>query len=261
MKKKPFTLLELLTAMTVFTIFMLAVMRFFGLSQDVMSSSTNNVGQYEKVRVVMDMLASDLQNIYYNEGVDTLVYYQKNDASSFFVSLDIPVQRSQKIRNSDVALARVHFVLIHDKVNDSDGQLVETGLKKLQMLAIGNKETGWNLHKYLIDPNDIFPALPSGAMKSTILDGVVDMKIKPYNFSTGDEDDDVVSTEDYYKISTSTKKYPRIPDYVIVEIKMVDDNILKTVRERKAMGIAVEIKDEDCRLFSRRIDIDRGQSF
>jgi uncharacterized protein (TIGR02599 family) len=63
MKKKPFTLLELLTAMTVFTIFMLAVMRFFGLSQDVMSSSTNNVGQYEKVRVAMDMLAADLQNI------------------------------------------------------------------------------------------------------------------------------------------------------------------------------------------------------
>lgn len=267
MKKKPFTLLELLTAMTVFTIFMLAVMRFFGLSQDVMSSSTNNVGQYEKVRVVMDMLASDLQNIYYNEGVDTFVYYQENDSSKNVKTLDIPVQRNQKIGKSDVALARVHYELVDDIVIN-EGGVDGTGkisLKKLQILAIGNKdkdgnqEPGWVLHRYRFDDKGvdfIFPAL-SGHTMTTILDGVVDMKIRPYNHNA-------VVTSDGVPVNTysvNTAGNARIPDYLIVEIRMVDDNILKTVRERKAMGIAVEIKDEDCRLFSRRIDIDRGQSF
>ena len=254
MKKKPFTLLELLTAMTVFTIFMLAVMRFFGLSQDVMSSSTNNVGQYEKVRVVMDMLASDLQNIYYNEGVETIVYYQKNDAEGNLVSLDIPVQKSQKIGKSDVALARVHYELTPDMVES-----VDTGLKKLQILAIGNKdnagnlENSWQLHRYSSEKDSVFPSL-SGRTMTTILDGVVEMKIKPYNHNVSNE----VPVNTY---SVNTAGNARIPDYLTVEIKMVDENVLKTIRERKAMGIDVQINDDDCRLFSRRIDIDRGQSF
>ena len=252
MKKKPFTLLELLTAMTVFTIFMLAVMRFFGLSQDVMSSSTNNVGQYEKVRVVMDMIASDLQNIYYNEGVATIVYYQQNNNASF-KSLDIPVQKSQKIGKSDVALARVHYSLNNDIVNSTD-----TGLKKLQMLAIGNKDSngvaegGWALHKYSLTPTLVFPALSSTNNLSTILDGVVDMKITTYNRGTA------VAVGAY---SSTAEGNVRIPDYVIVEIKMVDDNVLKMVREKTAMGIDVNLTGDEYRLFSRRIDIDRGQSF
>lgn len=265
MKKKPFTLLELLAAMTVFTIFMLAVMRLFGLTQDVMSSSTNNVSQYEKVRIVMDMLAADLQNIYYNEGVDALAYYQQNDASGEIKSLDIPVQRTHKIGKSDVTLSRVHYGVVEDNVKTDAGATVDTGLKNLRILAIGNKdnngntESAWALHRYGNEVANVYPDISTDSRFVTILDGIAEMKILPYNFSTGD--DNVVSTEDYYKTSTSTKKYPRIPDFVVVKIKLVDDNVLKRVRERKAMGIADEIKDEDCRLFSRRIDIDRGQSF
>ena len=260
MKKKPFTLLELLTAMTVFTIFMLAVMRFFGLSQDVMSSSTNNVGQYEKVRVVMDMLAADLQNIYYNEGVETIVYYQVNDSWNKLKTLDIPVQRSQKIGKSDIALSRVHYELTEDIVIEETEGAEKISLKKLQMLAIGNKdhngnlESGWMLHKYSVaSPSAVFPSV-SGYTMSTILDGVVDMKIKPYNHNASD----VVPFGVY---SAATAGNARIPDYVIVEIKVVDENVLKTIRERKAMGINVKLEPDDYRLFSRRIDIDRGQSF
>ena len=260
MKKKPFTLLELLTAMTVFTIFMLAVMRFFGLSQDVMSSSTNNVGQYEKVRVVMDMLAADLQNIYYNEGVETIVYYQVNDSWNKLKTLDIPVQRSQKIGKSDIALSRVHYELTEDIVIEETEGAETISLKKLQMLAIGNKdhdgnlESGWMLHKYSVaSPSAVFPSV-SGYTMSTILDGVVDMKIKPYNHNASD----VVPFGVY---SAAAAGNARIPDYVIVEIIVVDENVLKTIRERKAMGIDVKLEPDDYRLFSRRIDIDRGQSF
>lgn len=259
MKKKPFTLLELLAAMTVFTIFMLAVMRLFGLTQDVMSSSTNNVSQYEKVRVVMDMLAADLQNIYYNEGVDALAYYQQNDASGEIKSLDIPVQRTHKIGKSDVTLSRVHYGVVEDNVKTDAGATVDTGLKNLRILAIGNKdnngntESAWALHRYGNEVANVYPDISTDSRFVTILDGIAEMKILPYNSNNPGV---AVSPTKYLDASG-----PRIPDYVIVEIKMVDDNVLKEVRERKAMGIAVGIKDEDCRLFSRRIDIDRGQSF
>lgn len=259
MKKKPFTLLELLAAMTVFTIFMLAVMRLFGLTQDVMSSSTNNVSQYEKVRIVMDMLAADLQNIYYNEGVDALAYYQQNDASGEIKSLDIPVQRTHKIGKSDVTLSRVHYGVVEDNVKTDAGATVDTGLKNLRILAIGNKdnngntESAWALHRYGNEVANVYPDISTDSRFVTILDGIAEMKILPYNSNNPDV---AVSPTKYLEASG-----PRIPDFVVVKIKLVDDNVLKSVRERKAMGIAVEIKDEDCRLFSRRIDIDRGQSF
>ena len=259
MKKKPFTLLELLAAMTVFTIFMLAVMRLFGLTQDVMSSSTNNVSQYEKIRIVMDMLAADLQNIYYNEGVDALAYYQQNDASGEIKSLDIPVQRTHKIGKSDVTLSRVHYGVVEDNVKTDAGATVDTGLKNLRILAIGNKdnngntESAWALHRYGNDVANVYPDISTDSRFVTILDGIAEMKILPYNSNNPDV---AVSPTKYLEASG-----PRIPDFVVVKIKLVDDNVLKSVRERKAMGIAVEIKDEDCRLFSRRIDIDRGQSF
>ena len=259
MKKKPFTLLELLAAMTVFTIFMLAVMRLFGLTQDVMSSSTNNVSQYEKIRIVMDMLAADLQNIYYNEGVDALAYYQQNDASGEIKSLDIPVQRTHKIGKSDVTLSRVHYGVVEDNVKTDAGATVDTGLKNLRILAIGNKdnngntESAWALHRYGNEVANVYPDISTDSRFVTILDGIAEMKILPYNSNNPDV---AVSPTKYLEASG-----PRIPDFVVVKIKLVDDNVLKSVRERKAMGIAVEIKDEDCRLFSRRIDIDRGQSF
>lgn len=266
MKKKPFTLLELLTAMTVFTIFMLAVMRFFGLSQDVMSSSTNNVSQYEKVRVVMDMIAADLQNIYYNEGVGTITYYQQtsNDTlgDASLKSLDIPVQRSQKIGKSDVALARVHYKLIDETVKNSSGTDVATGLKQLQMVAIGNKdnsgnvEAEWALHRYdITSPLTVFPVISTSRVLCPILDGIVDMKIKLYNQRAGSNP---LGSGVYY---ANVAGNARIPDYVVIEIKMVDDNVMKTIREKKSMGITADVNDDDCRLFSRRIEIDRGQSF
>ena len=259
MKKKPFTLLELLAAMTVFTIFMLAVMRLFGLTQNVMSSSTNNVSQYEKVRIVMDMLAADLQNIYYNEGGNALAYYQQNDASGEIKSLDIPVQRTHKIGKSDVTLSRVHYGVVEDNVKTDAGATVDTGLKNLRILAIGNKdnngntESAWALHRYGNEVANVYPDISTDSRFVTILDGIAEMKILPYNSNNPDV---AVSPTKYLDASG-----PRIPDFVVVKIKLVDDNVLKSVRERKAMGIAVEIKDEDCRLFSRRIDIDRGQAF
>jgi hypothetical protein len=197
----------------------------------------------------MDMIAADLQNIYYNEGVGTIVYYQQNSGDNLS-SLDIPVQRSQKIGKSDIALSRVHYELTED---------ADSGLKNLQMLAIGNKdnsgnvESGWMLHKYSLTKTNVFPAL-TGYTMNTILDGVVEMKIKPYNHNVTGE----VAAETY---SAATVGNARVPDYVVVEIKVVDDNILKTIREKKAMGINASATDDDCRLFSRRIDIDRGQSF
>ena len=64
MRKKPFTMLELMTAMAVLMVFMLALMRFFNASQDMMSRASDKTEQYERARIAMDMLAADIENVY-----------------------------------------------------------------------------------------------------------------------------------------------------------------------------------------------------
>ena len=76
MRKKPFTMLELMTAMAVLMVFMLALMRFFNASQDMMSRASDKTEQYERARIAMDMLAADIENVYYSAGQSAVTFYK-----------------------------------------------------------------------------------------------------------------------------------------------------------------------------------------
>ena len=69
MRKKHFTLIELSAAMVILVIFMFFLMQFFSTSQDVMNRSSGKTSQYERARLIMDLLANDLQDIFYSEGI------------------------------------------------------------------------------------------------------------------------------------------------------------------------------------------------
>ena len=64
---KHFTLVELLVARGVLSIFMLGMIRFFTVTQNVMNTSSNKNDLYSSARIVLDMIASDIQCLYVDQ--------------------------------------------------------------------------------------------------------------------------------------------------------------------------------------------------
>ena len=62
--KKPFTLVELLIAMSVLSVFLLGLMQFYTTTEDVMSAGANRTEMFERARVAMDMMANDITCMY-----------------------------------------------------------------------------------------------------------------------------------------------------------------------------------------------------
>ena len=61
-----FTLIELITAMAVFTVLMLVMMRFFSSSQEAWTTSNQRSMIFENAQVAMDLISRDIQSAYYD---------------------------------------------------------------------------------------------------------------------------------------------------------------------------------------------------
>ncbi|MEI6422677.1 MAG: prepilin-type N-terminal cleavage/methylation domain-containing protein, partial [Lentisphaerota bacterium] len=65
--KKKFTLIELMAAMGVFAIIMLIMLTFFNSAQKAWTNCINRGQIYENARIAMDLIARDLQCVYYEK--------------------------------------------------------------------------------------------------------------------------------------------------------------------------------------------------
>ena len=72
MKKKPFTLVELLIAMSVLSVFLLGLMQFYTTTEDTMSACAGRTELFERARIAMDMMANDLTCMYYSQTDKTM---------------------------------------------------------------------------------------------------------------------------------------------------------------------------------------------
>ena len=66
--KHAFTLLELLISMGVFAILMLALMQFFSSAQTIWTTSNAKTDMFENAKIAMNLIATDLMNLYYEHG-------------------------------------------------------------------------------------------------------------------------------------------------------------------------------------------------
>lgn len=66
--KRCFTLLELMVSMGVFAILMLALMQFFSSAQNIWTASNTKTELYENAKIAMNLIATDLMNLYYEHG-------------------------------------------------------------------------------------------------------------------------------------------------------------------------------------------------
>lgn len=265
MKKKPFTLLELTAAMGVLIIFMLFVMRFFNTSQDVMNRSAGKTDQYERARIVMDLLANDLQNIFYTDGISSPVYFQDNASSGNTEELSLFVLRPRTTGPKE-------------KKTGASGSYTEES--KTDMALVQYRFYGTGADAY---------TLKLGVAEEKILrtkGGVVDFpnpKTTTY-FSDGDFG---VLAEGVYSFCvipldragrtltpSNTGGFEgsrQIPDSVRIEIQLMDGETAAAIKQIKKISSGGALPDalnpakasfkgkEKLRTFFRIVEIDRGQ--
>ena len=72
-KVHSFTLIELITAMSIFSVLMLVMMRFFSESQQAWTSSNQRSMIFENAQIAMDLISRDLQSAYYEDELGSQV--------------------------------------------------------------------------------------------------------------------------------------------------------------------------------------------
>jgi len=93
--KKPFTLVELLIAMSVLSVFLLGLMQFYTTTEDVMSAGASRTEMFERARIAMDMMANDLTCVYYSQTDKNMIPFEST-GSSFKVA----TVRPEKLQTS-----------------------------------------------------------------------------------------------------------------------------------------------------------------
>lgn len=251
-RKKHFTLLELMAAMGVLSLFIMALMQFFSTSQEVMSLSTDRAGQYERARIAMDMIAKDLQNIYYQEGVATYCYYQVNDGDNT-TELDIAAYRAEKIGDSITNLCRIRYEF-------------DPATRRLRVAALGDTDagSGWALHKQG-DQSVVFPNIAANTFNEksgVLLEGVKSFAVYPRKVTLGTSYDEDNATIGFGGTNCT------VPDLVRIQITLYDSGTEEQLRSMEEAGIdpaqakaqADDAKNANkLRVFTREVAIDRGQ--
>jgi len=151
--KKPFTLVEVLIAMSVLSVFLLGLMQFYSSTETVLSSGVERTEMFERARIAMDMMANDLTCIYYSQTDDDLTPFQPDGATSDWFS--VSTVRPEKLNTS----AKTNIVGAKYTWNKSD-----------QTLVYSFDNTG--------DTFDIKKA--SFGNETDLVEGVTDFSVKPY---------------------------------------------------------------------------------
>lgn len=144
--KKPFTLVELLIAMSVLSVFLLGLMQFYTTTEDVMSSGANRTEMFERARVAMDMMANDLTCMYYSQTDRTLKPFV-SPANNWFRVATIRPEKLQSSAKTSIVGAQYSW---------------DSGSRKLT---------------YASDGNDYFNADKDIAGNETLVEGVTDFSV------------------------------------------------------------------------------------
>ena len=159
--KKPFTLVEVLIAMSVLSVFLLGLMQFYSSTETVLSSGVERTEMFERARIAMDMMANDLTCIYYSQTDDDLTPFEYSENSYFQVS----TIRPEKL-NAD---AKTNIVGAKYAWNTSKQTLVYSYSDKdtfdVKSAAFGNDTelvegvTDFSVKPYYGDGKKILPSL------------------------------------------------------------------------------------------------------
>ena len=148
--KKPFTLVEVLVAMAVLSVFLLGLMQFYSSTESVLSSGLDRTDMFERARIAMDMMANDLTCVYYSQSDGELKPFE-GSGNSFSVC----TIRPEKLNPS----AKTNIVCVRYSYQASDNTL-----------------------QYSHDSGDNFSVGSTGA-SDELVEGVTNFEVKPIGVS------------------------------------------------------------------------------
>ena len=224
--KKPFTLVEVLVAMSVLAVFMLGLMQFFSSTDTMLSSGIERIEMFERARIAMDMMANDLACVYYSQTDKDLTPYESS-GKSFRVS----TVRAEKPTKDDDSKPKTNIVGVKYQWNKSDLTLVYSYDK--------NGDT--------FDVSDDF----GGGTETDLVEGVTDFEVTEY-YGDGEKRLPALVVIQMEMVDARTLR----------RFKASKNNGVSTDGDDTA-GISESnpiLKNAPRRQFRRMVIIDRGQS-
>ena len=146
--KKPFTLVEVLIAMSVLAVFLLGLMQFYTSTESMRNAGVERTDLFERARIVMDMMANDISCVYYSQSDDDPAFKYSEDSG-----FSVATIRPEKLNRN----AKTNIVGVKYEWDKSKYRL-----------------------NYSYDPSgDTFDlSKASFGSKSELIDGVTDFKVK-----------------------------------------------------------------------------------
>lgn len=249
-----FSLIELITAMAIFSVLMVVMMKFFQEAQQAWTLSNQRAMVYDNARVAMDLITRDLQAAYYKKDVTPFWHKGKttfatwseysNESLAFIAATPMPQEHSTTPFNE--VIYQLYYT---DVTNSNAGWLMRS--------VTGNKSdatTPNTKHNY---PSN-FGVSKDTAADAFTLDGASNEafeKVIPYvtnlNFECFKADGSVISTSD-----SAPTDFPFI---VMVELTLLDkDSWNKWLALGATPNQAVDDSDTDP---ARSFRLERERTF
>lgn len=218
----PYSLIELLAAMTVFTLLMLALMGFLNSAQKIWTGSNSKNMMFEDARVALNLMARDLQEIIYNDSCGGFKFDDSGDNKmAFSTRIDGKPNTSCK---SNIAIVKWEY----DSTSNVLTRMVEG-------------DSGTPSYGGTLDYATVSTALNATTNSHEVIERVVGFQLGAYKsdmgaFANGDG---------------------KIPYFVTISLSLLDQD---SYNKWKATGLS-KIRDNNMRTFSKYIFIgDRGQT-
>jgi hypothetical protein len=226
--KKPFTLVEVLIAMSVLSVFLLGLMQFYSSTETVLSSGVERTEMFERARIAMDMMANDLACVFYSQ---TERYRDENNNLPLVVddsgnSFSVVTIRPEKMRNSS---AKTNIVAVKYSLESEDTDA-------------GEESTGTKSLFYSYDKNGDNFTLKGASFgnKTELVEGVTNFDVKAV----------------YGKWPGEDKRCEALPAVVVISMRIIDSKTMKRLKANPSLQIDEATKTRE---FRRMIVIDRGQ--
>ena len=222
--RKPFTLVELLIAMSVLSVFLLGLMQFYTTTEDTMSSCAARTELYERARIAMDMMANDLTCMFCSTTDKTMKPIVSDSTDMFRVS----TVRPEKLDPSGSSVS--------SESSESSGSS-----EKPKTSIIGAKyrwDSSSRTLKYATNGFDYLNAAKTDGFsdEETLIDGVT-----------------------YFSVEVNYGEDSRIPDSVLIRMELVDGKTMKRLEANDEDTWPDILEHANRREFRRLVIIDRGQ--
>jgi type II secretory pathway pseudopilin PulG len=236
-----YTLVELLAAMVVFTLIMLALMGFFSTAQKIWTQSNNKVIMFEDARVAMNLMTRDLQSSFYN--VDYSGPFLAKDNGTQITRLDFVAKLSEKPSYQTYGTATSTYAEVRYWWDSS------TYCLKRCVIGDNMGTANWNFYDCngTNQETTIFTTTPAEGT-AEVIPRVVDFKAVLYIQN---------STLDIVQQATTTTEYPYA---VLLQLTLLDKVSFAKWKNVDGSSTSHDIVKNNSRTFTKLILLgDRGQ--